>query len=93
MDEAYIEFLDDAVDLVSLIRLGGEESDFDADIFKNLWLAGLRIGYGIANSELISALEKIRQPFNINLLAQTAALAGWTTKNTSAKRGTTISAD
>ncbi|HEY4414494.1 MAG TPA: aminotransferase class I/II-fold pyridoxal phosphate-dependent enzyme, partial [Verrucomicrobiae bacterium] len=37
--------------------------------------AGLRIGYGIGNSEFISALEKIRQPFNANLLAQTAALA------------------
>jgi len=38
-------------------------------------LAGLRIGYGIGNVELIAALEKIRQPFNLNLLAQTAALA------------------
>jgi histidinol-phosphate aminotransferase len=38
-------------------------------------LAGLRIGYGIANSEFIFALEKVRQPFNINSLAQTAALA------------------
>jgi len=35
----------------------------------------LRIGYGIGNPEFIAALEKIRQPFNINLLAQTAALA------------------
>ncbi len=38
-------------------------------------LAGLRIGYGIGHPEFIAALEKIRQPFNINLLAQTAALA------------------
>ena len=38
-------------------------------------LAGLRIGYGIGNPEFVAALEKIRQPFNINLLAQTAALA------------------
>jgi len=35
----------------------------------------LRIGYGIAAPELVAALEKIRQPFNANLLAQTAALA------------------
>jgi histidinol-phosphate aminotransferase len=38
-------------------------------------LAGLRIGYGIADSELVSALEKVRQPFNINSLAQAAAFA------------------
>lgn len=35
----------------------------------------MRIGYGIADAALVSALEKIRQPFNANLLAQTAALA------------------
>ena len=33
------------------------------------------MGYGIGNPEFIAALEKIRQPFNVNLLAQTAALA------------------
>jgi histidinol-phosphate aminotransferase len=38
-------------------------------------LAGLRVGYGIADAGLISAFEKVRQPFNINLLAQAAALA------------------
>jgi histidinol-phosphate aminotransferase len=38
-------------------------------------LAGLRIGYGIGNPGFVAVLEKIRQPFNINLLAQTAALA------------------
>ncbi len=38
-------------------------------------LAGLRIGYGIGHPELIAALEKIRQPFNTNLIAQAAALA------------------
>ena len=38
-------------------------------------LAGLRIGYGVGPTELIAALEKIRQPFNVNSLAQAAALA------------------
>ena len=38
-------------------------------------LAGLRLGYGIAQPELIAALEKIRQPFNINSIAQAGALA------------------
>lgn len=38
-------------------------------------LAGLRLGYGIAKSDLISALRKVRLPFNINCCAQAAGLA------------------
>jgi histidinol-phosphate aminotransferase len=76
MDEAYIEFLDDAVDLVPLIRLGVRKNLILMRTFSKIYgLAGLRIGYGIGNSDFISTLEKIRQPFNVNLLAQTAALA------------------
>jgi len=37
-------------------------------------LAGLRIGYGVARREIIEALDKIRQPFNVHSLAQVAAL-------------------
>ena len=76
MDEAYIEFLDNAVDLVPLIRLGARKNLILMRTFSKIYgLAGLRIGYGIADAALVSALEKIRQPFNANLLAQTAALA------------------
>jgi len=76
MDEAYIEFLDDPVDLVPLIRLGARKNLILMRTFSKIYgLAGLRIGYGIAPAELAAALEKIRQPFNANLLAQTAALA------------------
>jgi histidinol-phosphate aminotransferase len=76
MDEAYIEFLEDVVDLVSLVRLGARKNLILMRTFSKIYgLAGLRIGYGIADAELIAALEKVRQPFNINLLAQTAALA------------------
>jgi histidinol-phosphate aminotransferase len=39
-------------------------------------LASLRIGYGIARPEMIQVLQKTRQPFNVNGLAQIAALAG-----------------
>jgi histidinol-phosphate aminotransferase len=38
-------------------------------------LAGLRLGYGIGHPEFVAALEKIRQPFNINALIQAGALA------------------
>ena len=76
MDEAYIEFLGDAVDLVPLIRLGARKNLVLMRTFSKIYgLAGLRVGYGIADAGLISAFEKVRQPFNINLLAQAAALA------------------
>ncbi|MDR3378439.1 MAG: aminotransferase class I/II-fold pyridoxal phosphate-dependent enzyme, partial [Verrucomicrobiae bacterium] len=76
MDEAYLEFLDDPVNLVPLIRLGARKNLILLRTFSKIYgLAGLRIGYGIAEPELIAALEKIRQPFNTNLLAQNAALA------------------
>jgi histidinol-phosphate aminotransferase len=76
MDEAYIEFLDDAVDLVPLIRLGARKNLILMRTFSKIYgLAGLRVGYGIGSAEFISALEKVRQPFNINSLAQSAALA------------------
>lgn len=76
MDEAYIEFLNDPVVLVPLIRLGVRKNLILMRTFSKIYgLAGVRIGYGIADTELISALEKIRQPFNANLLAQVAALA------------------
>jgi histidinol-phosphate aminotransferase len=38
-------------------------------------LAGLRLGYGIANATFIDAMNRVRQPFNVNSLAQIAATA------------------
>lgn len=76
LDEAYIEFLEDAVDFIPLVRLGTRKNLILMRTFSKIYgLAGLRIGYGIADAGLVSALEKVRQPFNINLLAQTAAIA------------------
>jgi histidinol-phosphate aminotransferase len=76
MDEAYIDFLDDAVDLLPLLRQGLKPNLLLMRTFSKIYgLAGLRIGYGIGQPELIAPLEKIRQPFNINALAQAGALA------------------
>ncbi|MEO6034816.1 MAG: histidinol-phosphate transaminase [Verrucomicrobiota bacterium] len=76
MDEAYFEFLDDAVDLIPLIRNAQKSNLLLMRTFSKIFgLAGLRVGYGIAAPELIASLEKIRQPFNINSIAQAAALA------------------
>jgi histidinol-phosphate aminotransferase len=40
-------------------------------------LAGLRIGYGIGNREIIDTLYKVRMAFNTSSVAQAAALAAW----------------
>ena len=42
---------------------------------KIVGLAGLRIGYGVAQKECIALLQRVRQPFNINAIAQAGALA------------------
>ncbi len=76
MDEAYIEFLNDATDLLPLIRSGDFPNLILMRTFSKIYgLAGLRIGYGVGHPDLIAALEKVRQPFNINSLAQAGAMA------------------
>ena len=76
LDEAYIEFLDAPLDMVPDIRAGSRPNLLLMRTFSKIYgLAGYRIGYGIGHPEFIAELEKIRQPFNINSLAQTAALA------------------
>ena len=76
MDEAYIEFLDNAADLVAFIRSGAKPNLLLMRTFSKIFgLAGLRIGYAIAHPDLIAAFDKIRQPFNLNSLAQAGALA------------------
>ena len=76
MDEAYIDYLEDPLDLSPLVRLGTRPNLILLRTFSKIYgLAGLRIGYGIGNPDFIAALEKIRQPFNLNLLAQVAALS------------------
>jgi histidinol-phosphate aminotransferase len=76
MDEAYIEFLDDPVNLIPLITGGVKPNLLLMRTFSKIYgLAGTRVGYGIGAPELIAAFEKVRQPFNLNSLAQAAALA------------------
>lgn len=76
MDEAYIEYLEDPLDLVPRV-LGGDQPNLvlTRTFSKIYGLAGLRLGYGVGVPEVISVLEKVRQPFNINLVAQAGALA------------------
>ena len=75
MDEAYIEFTEEPVDLLPLVREGRPNLLLMRTFSKIFGLAGLRIGYGVASPELITGLEHTRQPFNINSIAQAGALA------------------
>jgi histidinol-phosphate aminotransferase len=75
VDEAYFEFVDrpDAGRTMSLAR---ERSNLlvTRTFSKAHGLCGLRVGYGVGAAGWIDALDRVRQPFNTNALAQSAAL-------------------
>ena len=74
-DEAYFEYLDDPPDTLRFVRQG--RNVIVLRTFSKIHgLANLRLGYGVAHPELIKVLQKTREPFNINGLAQAGALAG-----------------
>ncbi|MEI6891197.1 MAG: histidinol-phosphate transaminase [Pontiella sp.] len=76
-DEAYFEVMPDDMkpDVLKHIRAGKENVLILRTFSKAYGLAGLRIGYAVAHPALINLLNNVRQPFNVNLMAQTAALA------------------
>jgi histidinol-phosphate aminotransferase len=74
LDEAYQEFLEDVLDTTQVIKLHPNVVVMRT-FSKAQGLAGLRIGYGISSPEVVAALQKVRQPFQANSLAQAAALA------------------
>jgi histidinol-phosphate aminotransferase len=75
-DEAYYEFLEEPLDTLKFIREGRENVVVLRTFSKIQGLANLRIGYGLGSSEIINVLQKTRQPFNANGIAQAGALAG-----------------
>ncbi|MDR3401723.1 MAG: histidinol-phosphate transaminase [Chthoniobacter sp.] len=74
-DEAYHEFLENPPDTLKFVREGRNVVVLRT-FSKIQGLANLRIGYGLAKPELIDVLQKTRQPFNVNGIAQAGALAG-----------------
>ena len=74
-DEAYHEFLDHAPDVLPYVRRGRNVVVMRT-FSKIMGLANLRIGYGITTPELAAVLQRTRQPFNANGIAQAGALAG-----------------
>lgn len=73
-DEAYIEFPDAAPDTLRYVR-DGRNVCVLRTFSKIHGLAGLRVGYGLAPAHLAQILQKARQPFNVNAIAQAGALA------------------
>jgi histidinol-phosphate aminotransferase len=77
LDEAYHEFADVHDDYPDSLRLLRDFKNLiiTRTFSKAYGLSGLRVGYGITSLPIAAALNKVREPFNVNLPAQTAALA------------------
>ncbi len=76
MDEAYIEYATAAELVSSLTLTSATHNCLTMRTFSKMYgLAGTRIGYAATrNPELAALMERVRQPFNVNALAQLAAL-------------------
>ena len=76
IDEAYAEFVDDPgfQDAVGLFRQGHQLAAIRT--FSKIYgIAGLRVGYAVVPAEISTTADGIRNSFNVNVLAQAAALA------------------
>ena len=73
-DEAYIHFADPQPDTLRYVR-AGKNAVVLRTFSKAYGLAGVRAGFAITTSEIAGMLHKVRSPFNMSNLAQTAALA------------------
>ncbi len=86
LDEAYNEFLEPAlrVDGVALVKRY-PNLIVSRSFSKAYGLAGLRVGFAMAQPVLTDLLNRVRQPFNVNSLAQAAAIAALNDKDFLAK--------
>lgn len=76
LDEAYVEFVSDSRVAKGIDLLSNYPLIVVLRTFSKLYgLAGLRIGYGFASEQIVDYMNRVRQPFNANTLAQVAATA------------------
>ncbi|MGH3103542.1 MAG: histidinol-phosphate transaminase [Gaiellaceae bacterium] len=77
LDQAYFEYLDDPdyVDGIEAYAKQGRRVLVLRTFSKIYGLAGLRIGYGVAAAPVVTAIVKVRRPFDLSIPAQEAALA------------------
>jgi histidinol-phosphate aminotransferase len=74
-DEAYGEYVD-RDDFPYGIRYFREKNFIALKTFSKIYgLAGLRLGWGVTNAAFVEAMNRVRQPFNVNSVAQAAAMA------------------
>jgi len=75
LDEAYNEYVEEDDSQGGLDLMLSNPNVILLRTFSKIYgLCGLRVGYGLCSPEVKSAIDKVRQPFNINTLAQAAAL-------------------
>jgi histidinol-phosphate aminotransferase len=74
LDEAYAEYLDASADLRPMMK-SGRKVVVTRTFSKAYGLAGLRVGYLMGSPEVVALLNRVRQPFNVNLPALAAAEA------------------
>jgi len=72
LDEAYINFINNSWSAIALISQGNVI--ILRSMTKDYALAGLRLGYAVANKEIINSLRRVRPPWNVNLIAQKAGV-------------------
>jgi histidinol-phosphate aminotransferase len=76
LDEAYDEYLPDNLKSESVSWLNEFKNLIVSRTFSKAYgLAGLRIGFGMAAAEVADIMNRVRQPFNVNSVAQAAAVA------------------
>lgn len=76
LDEAYAEYVEAEDFPVSFqLRKDYKNLVIMRTFSKAYGLAGLRVGYALANPDIINLMNRARQPFNVNSLAQVAAIA------------------
>lgn len=76
LDEAYDEYLSEELKSESVSWLQEFENLIISRTFSKAYgLAGLRIGFGMASAEVADIMNRVRQPFNVNSIAQAAAAA------------------
>ncbi len=76
LDEAYQEYADKSYQGASLKWVNHYGNVAVLRTFSKAYgLAGLRLGYGVVAPEVAQAVERVREPFNVNSLAQVAGLA------------------
>src|SRR5512134_176201 len=76
LDEAYVEFVDAPGFQDSLALRRKYPNLVVLRTFSKIYgLAGLRLGYGLARPEVVEYIDRVRAPFNVNLVAQAAGVA------------------